>query len=1528
MRVRDGPDAALIESSQAPALIRALTFISQYIGVFIALAALVILCGWIFDIHILQTPIPGVVPMKANAAACFLFTGLALWLLRTTSTLSPAQKIQRYLGYFLASLTALIGLLVLLEYGFTWDTGLDQLIARETPVSPGTVHPGRMSPFAALNFLVTGLALLLLEVKTRRYHHPSIYLILIVGLTGLTAIIGYIYGASEFVGSPPYTPLALDATFGFLLLFIGVLLARPTAATVVLVAGGYSGSLFIRFLIPGLIVLVILTGWLRLNGESRGYFSTELGVALFSLINIAIATTLIFMASMRLYTTEQRRRRAELEIRALNANLEQQVTERTGDLRKSEEKYRLIFENAEEGIFQSTPQGKYISVNPAFARIGGYGSPEEMINSVTDIQKEMYVNSEDRTRLIELLASQGTVNGYEFEIKRHDGAKRWVSINVRAVRDPAGKINYLEGTLVDITERKQAEESLKKSEENYRLLAAYSNQLNDISMLITGASDTKELFSRIAESFRLLTGAIAATFAVYGQQTGDLKIASLSIDPANRDKVDSIFGPELLEMRIPVSADDLGQMHSQAIRRPADLCELSNGIMPQDISGAIMSAIGCRQIVALAITFAGEVIGTCVAYLPENVDVVPNEALKTFISMVALAVKRKQGEERLRRFYESGLIGVISWNMNGQITDANDKFLEMIGYNRDDLANGRIDWVNMTPPEYQQLEDDSIAELKARGVNKNPAEKEYIRKDGTRIPIVMAGATLDEERFNGVAFVLDITDRKRAEQALRNSEEKYRSLFDNAEIGMYRSKIDGSGVLAINDKLCKIIGYSREEILSNPATIRWAKAAVFYEMRQLIIEQGVVTDYEFDLINKSGEIRTCLGSTKYYPQEGYFEGSVEDITERKQAEEKLRESERMYHLLADHMVDTVWLMDMDLNTTYISPSVEKLRGYTLPELRELPLEEQLTPVSFQVAANAFLQEMAKIKTDPAYDDVLTLELEFYRKDGTSFWSENTFSVVRDDQGKPVSILGEGRDITERRKAEESLRSYAIFLNNMVEQSPTPTWISDDKGTLIKVNMSLCELLRATEEELVGKYNIFNDNIVEEQGYMPLVRNVFEKGEVARFELYYDSSLLKGLPLDKTTALILDVTIFPIRDAGGRITNAAIQHVNLTDRRKAEVALLEAEQRYRTVADFTYAWEFWQSPEGKLIYVSPSCERITGYTAAQFLNNEHLMDQIILPEDSELYMKHFSKANLDPADTFTFRVKRKDGEIRWIEHVCRPVINENGEYLGIRGSNRDVTDRMQAQEEILEKTMELERSNTELERFAYVASHDLQEPLRTISSYLQLLERRYKERLDEKGLQYMDFTVRAANRLQNMISGLLEYSRVETRGQPFGPVNCETVLRQTLENLRKAIDESNAQVTYSPLPTVPADRQQLVRLFQNLLANSIRYRGQEPPRIHVSAEQQKGDWVFAVQDNGIGIDPEYKDQIFVIFQSLHGRDVPGIGLGLSVAKRIVERHGGRIWVESRPGEGATFYFTIPDKSIPPRGNSEKADGGTV
>ena len=245
--------------------------------------------------------------------------------------------------------------------------------------------------------------------------------------------------------------------------------------------------------------------------------------------------------------------------------------------------------------------------------------------------------------------------------------------------------------------------------------------------------------------------------------------------------------------------------------------------------------------------------------------------------------------------------------------------------------------------------------------------------------------------------------------------------------------------------------------------------------------------------------------------------------------------------------------------------------------------------------------------------------------------------------------------------------------------------------------------------------------------------------------------------------------------------------------------------------------------------------------------------------------------------------------------------------------REKNDLVEARQKLEESVAELGRSNADLQQFAYVASHDLQEPLRMVSSYTQLIARRYKGKLDADADEFIAFAVDGANRMQRLILDLLAYSRVNTAGRQFAPTAMETVLKAALNNLTDAVKESQAIITHDPLPAVMGDDKQLAQLFQNLLSNAVKFGGAQPPRIHISAKQTDGEWLFSVRDHGIGLDPQYADRIFVIFQRLHTRaEYPGTGIGLAICKKIVERHGGRIWVESELGKGATFYFTLRDE----------------
>jgi PAS domain S-box-containing protein len=272
---------------------------------------------------------------------------------------------------------------------------------------------------------------------------------------------------------------------------------------------------------------------------------------------------------------------------------------------------------------------------------------------------------------------------------------------------------------------------------------------------------------------------------------------------------------------------------------------------------------------------------------------------------------------------------------------------------------------------------------------------------------------------------------------------------------------------------------------------------------------------------------------------------------------------------------------------------------------------------------------------------------------------------------------------------------------------------------------------------------------------------------------------------------------------------------------------------------------------------------------------------------------------------------KDGRVFTGYERADAILDLEGRMIGAIGIVTDITERKRAEDRLKRTLADLERSNQELEHFAYVASHDLQEPLRMVASYTQLLAKHFEDRLDDKARKYVYYAVDGAHRMQTLINDLLTYSRVGNHGKPLVPTDSHAVLGEALRNLSAAIAESHAVITNDPLPVVRADAAQLVILLQNLLANAIKFQRGHLPRVHVSASPRGGEWLFSVRDNGIGIEPQYAERVFVIFQRLHTREeYPGTGIGLAVCRRIVERHGGKIWFASQPGDGTTFFFTIP------------------
>ncbi|MBI1897586.1 MAG: PAS domain S-box protein [Acidobacteria bacterium] len=386
-------------------------------------------------------------------------------------------------------------------------------------------------------------------------------------------------------------------------------------------------------------------------------------------------------------------------------------------------------------------------------------------------------------------------------------------------------------------------------------------------------------------------------------------------------------------------------------------------------------------------------------------------------------------------------------------------------------------------------------------------------------------------------------------------------------------------------------------------------------------------------------------------------------------------------------------------------------------------------------------------------------------------------------------------------------------------------------------------------------------------------------------------------------------------------NARLQE-QIAERERAEQTLREKEERFRELfEDAPIAYHEIDS-EGIIRRVNRAECELLGYQASELLGRA--VWEFVAPEHrplsrSEVRMKLAGARDIAP---FVRSYIKRDGGRIWFEIHERPIRSRAGEITGMRSALLDITLRLEAEDAIRrlnaelemrveERTAELRRSNEDLQQFAYVASHDLQEPLRMIASYTGLLGRKYKGKLDHDADEYIQYAVDGALRMSELITGLLAFSRAgdPNRGR-VGLVDTREVLADVLRNLHLSIQESRAEITTGVLPAVMADRSRMVQLLQNLISNAVKYRGETGLHIDVGAEERDGEWVFRVSDNGIGFDSHQAERIFGVFKRLHGRSYPGTGIGLAICKRIVEYHGGRIWAESQPGCGSRFYFTLP------------------
>jgi PAS domain S-box-containing protein/putative nucleotidyltransferase with HDIG domain len=1129
------------------------------------------------------------------------------------------------------------------------------------------------------------------------------------------------------------------------------------------------------------------------------------------------------------------------------------------------EKYRILFESFPLGITITDADGNIVEANKESENLLGlkrvehigrkYDGPEWQF-----IRPDGTIMPSSEFASVRAMKEKRRIAHQEAGLIESDGSVKWIEVTA----EPIPLDHYgVAITYGEVTDRKNIEEALQKSEQNYHLLADYNKQLNGIAIAFNEAADMQDLFNMITESFRLLTGSVAATYAVYKRETSVLQAVSLSIDPTYGSKIADILGPGLFEMQMPVNGEAREQMSTHPIGRLKDLHELSLGVISQDISDLVMETLGCKQIVALAVIDGAEIVGTCVAYLPANAPVVPDYALKTYAQMVGQAIRRKQSEELqastsnflnniiensphamwisdstgtliklnqacrellnitddevvgkynilqdniveeqgfmplVHQVFENGATAkfTLKYNSNqlnklrlarkafvvlevtisaikdaaGKITNAVIQHVDITtrrqeedkrelslqimgllnkpgdqqGLIRDilllikdfigceavgirlregddypyyqsqgfvsghvemesrlcvyddrgkvitdfkgdpvlecmcgNIIRGRFDpalpfftaggsfWTNNTTQLLASTSEEdrkahtrnncnaegyeSVALIPLRGEGENigllqlndtrsglfsldiinyyegiansigivlarkkaevtlrnkqimllrtegiakigswewdvasdkvtwsdelfsifhrdpqegapsfaghpalyqpedmerlsraveiaiadgtPYELELhaIRQDGvTRICVARGFVEMSENGRPVHLFgsLQDITDRKKVEQALIDSEEKYRNLFDNAMEAIFVAR-EGR-IIFFNPGSVSLTGYSAEELVERPFTDFIHpddKGMVIDRHIKRLKGETIPQRYEFRIIQKNGGVRWVELSAALMTWEGQPAtlNFLEDITDRKLAQTSLADSEAKYRLLADNTADGVWLLDMDLKLLYCSPASSKQSGFTVDEIKAMSMEQYFTPESLEAVTKAFLEEIPRVMSNPGYNKVLTLELEFNKKDGTTFWAETKFSIIRDEQGKPISIIGQARDISERKQVEKQVRENELLYRNLVETSPDGIGLMDLDGNIIMYNKQALQIFGFdVTEDLIGR-NIID--LVMPQHYEASLKNA-EKLEQSQMIRNWEvvSHKKDGRPfwVDISTSMLFD-----------------------------------------------------------------------------------------------------------------------------------------------------------------------------------------------------------------------------------------------------------------------------------------------------------------------------------------------------------------------------------------------------------------------
>ena len=1180
-------------------------------------------------------------------------------------------------------------------------------------------------------------------------------------------------------------------------------------------------------------------------------------------------------------------------------------------LRESEEKYRSLFKSMLLGVVYQDNNGLIISANPAAEEILGLSIDQMQGRTSTDPRwKSINENGSDfpgesHPAMIALKTGEKVENVIMGVFDPKTEQTRWININATP-QYKNGEIKPFQvyTTFEDITERVEREK--------------LSDALNKVNANLNSSLDYNTIMNSIVEDGAKAIGAESSLINLV--VNGNWVVEFVYNFPSN------IVGQIKSDQESPTSV---------YVAKKKEAVAFNDAINDPRVNVDGMKMHGVASLLAAPIILKDNVKGI-IAFYHHKKSVIFTRAQIDFTNKLAASLSQaienaelfddiKKSEVKYHSLYSSMNEGValhkILYNSNHEpidyvIIDINPSYEKITGIKENDVIGKKASEIYGTgKPPYLKI----YANVAEKG--ESTEFETYFKPMKTYFKI----SVISPEKGKFATIFEDITKRKKTEKQKQELLENEQQFTEELQVINEELVQKGNELIAVNNAkqeseerlhLAQIRGNVgvwdwntvTNELKFTPELeqlygLRPGTINTYQDWRQLTHPDDIIKieaerdanianheqfDLEFRIFHDSGDIRwlSAKGGAIYNNEGNVIRvlGVNTDITERKKAEIEVMRSNQRISEIIESIQDNFYVLDYDWNYVHINNQSAAIIGLEPQDFIGQNHWKMFPQYKGTVLEDNFREAMEKREVR---------RFEIY-----SPYNDNWFIVTVYPSAEGITVLG--TNITERKKVEEALYQSQKLLQDVINGFPSPIFVKDVEGRFLTINSKLEEQLGVKSEELKGKtdYDISTKELAEY--YRLNDQKVLEEGKAILIE--EEADLVDG------HHTLLNHK-FPIYDINGKPYGVGSISTDITERKLLEEKLVFQSNLLSRVQDAIIALD----GNYNVSYWNKMAEEMFGWSE----------DEVIGRNSGELLQSKIPNSSRDKSIEKMENESKYDGEVyyrhkdgHYIPTYIRAttLTDEKGNITGVLSSMRDITEIKNREEKEQKFIEELTRSNVELERFAYVSSHDLQEPLRMVTLYSQLLERRYKDRLDSDSDDFIEYIVEGAQRMRLLIDGLLEYSRVNSQTTIFKKVDLETVLDAVIHNLKIIIDENNVSISHNNLPTISGDQNQMLQVFQNLISNAIKFHGSQPPKINISVKKNEKEWIIAVKDNGIGIDPKYQKQIFEVFKRLHTKQqYPGTGIGLSITQKIILQHGGQIWVESELGKGTTFYFTIPNKT---------------